>query len=85
MNYIELKSLIPAFQVENVFLGKAIVMDFRSGMVPILDIKYSSSSGTRFIHNPKTPAYPPIYPNVFNFKKINPWRDQFDKVICIFI
>ena len=50
-------------------------------MGPILDIKYSSSSGTRFIHNPAYPAYPPIYPNVFNFNKINAWRDQFDKVI----
>ena len=69
------------FQVDNVYKGKAIVMDFRSGMRPIVDIKYSSSSGTRFIHNPKRPAYPPIYPNVFNFNKINAWRDQFDKVI----
>ena len=57
-------------------------MDFRSGINPMTDIKYSTLSGTRFVHKTKTGAYPPFYPNTFNFNKINAWRDQFTKVTC---
>ena len=60
-------------------------MDYWSGLSAIVGIKYSSSSGQPFVHLPKEPAYPPIYPNAWNFHWINKWRDQFDKVVCTFL
>ena len=78
MNYL---NKVLSFQLENVLLEKSIVMDYWSGLSAIVAIKYSSSSGEPFVHLPQEPAYPPIYPNVWNFNWINKWRDQFDKVL----
>ena len=77
-------NISPLFQLENVLLEKSVVMDYWSGLSAIVAIKYSSSSGEPFVHLPQEPAYPPIYPNVWNFNWINKWRDQFDKVLFKF-
>ena len=83
--YISISEKCSLFQLENVLLGKSIVMDYWSGLSAIVAIKYSSSSGEPFVHLPQEPAYPPIYPNVWTFNWINKWRDQFDKVLFILI
>ena len=83
--HINILKIFPIFQLENVLLEKSIVMDYWSGLSAIVAIKYSSSSGEPFVHLPQEPAYPPIYPNVWNFNWINKWRDQFDKVLFKFL
>ena len=72
-----------SFQLDNVYEGNSIVMDYWSGLSAIVKIKYSSSSGEPFVHLPEIPAYPPKLPMAWTFHWVNKYRDQFDKVICI--
>ena len=68
------------FQLQNVYSGKAIVIDWRTAIEPVIRVKYSSSSGKAFIHHPRNPIYPPLLPVTWNFNKFNVWKDKFDKV-----
>ena len=68
------------YQLQNVYSGKAIVIDWRTAIEPVIRVKYSSSSGKAFIHHPSNPVSPPLLPVTWNFNKFNVWKNKFDKV-----
>ena len=62
--------------------GENIRMEYKTLLDTAVKTRYSKN-GIPFVHQPPLPAYPPVYPVVWNFNQFNTWRDKFDKV-CIF-
>ena len=56
------------------------MIDWKTGIDPVIQVKYTSSSGKTFIHRPRNPIYPPLLPVTWNFNKFNVGRDKFDMV-----
>ena len=59
--------------------GENIRMEYKTLLDTAVKTRYSKN-GIPFVHQPPLPAYPPVYPVVWNFNQFNTWRDKFDKV-----
>ena len=68
-----------SFQLESVMRGENIRMEYKTLLDTAVKTRYSKN-GIPFVHQPPLPAYPPVYPVVWNFNQFNTWRDKFDKV-----
>jgi hypothetical protein len=66
-------------QIQNVFAGETVFIDYKSGLDPATYIKYSTPSGIPLIHKATNPISVPKFPG-WGLYKFNPWREQFDKV-----
>ena len=67
-------------QIENVFLGKKVFIDWKSGLEPAIFVRYSTPAGDPLIHKSPNPVFMPNYPG-WGFYSFNPWRPRFDEVI----
>jgi hypothetical protein len=68
------------FQIASVYQGKAVFIDWKSGLDPAIFVHYSTPSGDKLIHRAPNPVFMPNYPG-WGFHKFNPWRERFDQVI----
>jgi hypothetical protein len=67
-------------QIDGVFRGKSIFIDWKSGLDAAIQAHYSTPSGNPLIHRSPNPVFMPAYTG-WGFHPFNPWRERFDKVI----
>lgn len=67
-------------EVDNVFAGESIFIDWKSGLEPAIYVKYSTPGGDPLVHLASNPVFMPNFPG-WGFFKFNPWRGKFDRLI----
>ena len=67
-------------EVENVRAGKAIFIDWKSGLEFAIYVKFSTPRGDPLVHLSSRPVFMPNFPG-WAFHKFNPWRAEFDILI----
>lgn len=67
-------------EVDNVFAGESIFIDWKSGLEPAIYVKYSTPGGDPLVHLASNPVFMPNFPG-WGFYKFNPWRAKFDHLI----
>lgn len=61
------------FQIEEVYEGKTVFIDWKSGLEPAIFSRYSTPRGDPLIHISPHPVFMPNFPG-WGFHYFNPWR-----------
>lgn len=67
-------------EVDNVYEGKSVFIDWKSGLEPAIYARFSTAGGDPLVHLASNPVFMPNFPG-WAFFKFNPWRATFDKEI----
>ena len=68
------------FQIEGVYEGRSIFIDWRSGLEPAIRVHYSTPAGDPLVHLAPDPVFMANLPG-WAFHRFNPWRERFDHLI----
>ena len=69
-----------SLQIDVVYEGKSIFIDWKSGLEPAIHVHYSTPAGDPLIHLAPDPVFMANFPG-WGFHRFNPWRERFDEVI----
>ena len=68
------------FQIEGVYEGRSVFIDWRSGLEPAIRVHYSTPAGDPLVHLAPDPVFMANLPG-WAFHRFNPWRERFDQLI----